>query len=924
MRRMPKFRIGTVVLFSSVVLAACSEANVDVKPPAADLTAGKDAPWATEVLLPNDTKPIHYDLFLDPCIEEGVFYGRVAITIETKAPRDHLIVHVKYLNVTSTQLFLPDQSAISVKKAFEYEPNEFWVIQVEYTLPAGKYLLKLDFNGSLTKSIVGFYRSSYSKTDGTTRYLASTKFEPTYARRAFPCFDEPSFKATFDIKLVRPAKDDYFALSNMHQISEEADYPKKGKVTAKFATTPPMATYLACFIVCDFEKLPSVKTESGTVVTLYARQGQANNTVLARDVTVAVLEHFTDYFKIKFPLSKLDLIAIPDFVSGAMENWGLITFRETQLLANNDKSAFDMISVMTTVAHELAHMWFGDLVTMSWWDDLWLNEGFATFLATRVLTKLYPQYQAESSGMAAVYNVLVDDAAVSSHPIIQQVRHPDQITEIFDVISYAKGSAVLRMMEDFDPKGFQNAVCHYLEEFQYKNAHTSDLWAHLAVEMREVEDLPRMLDTWTKQMGYPLVFVESIKGNLVFEQTRCLTNAKAEFQKDSSFFKYKWDIPIKYITSRNASTPQSTILKLDQKHLKLPLKEGVEWFKINAKQVGFYRVMYTETEWMNLKNHLYDNPNIMSPEDRANLIDDAFSLAKSGYLCYGIPFQFISYLKSGKENHWLPWYVVYRHTLNLLLPLRHSGGTSTNLKTYIGNLIGSVYSNDIWNLSGNSPITEKLFKSSVASLVCHIELPAALKKVNELFSDWITGGSKPPIDVRKTIYTFGMYGDKLLSNWEELWDLYLVEQDPLEKNMMIVALAKVTEPKLLTRLLENMKNESLVRSQDYFSFMFVMLSTPQGNTAVWDYVKNNWDYLVKRFTLNDRSLGRLLPEIATQFHDQNSLDELNQFIALHPEAGAGAAGRKRAVEKARWNIIWGEQYLPVLEEALSKLVSLRT
>ncbi|KAF6213765.1 hypothetical protein GE061_011487 [Apolygus lucorum] len=882
-----------------------------------------NTPWETNPLLPKDVTPLHYDIFLNPDIEKGEFTGRLNITLNVTSSKDHIILHSKLLNITSSQVFATDGTFVPVKCSFEYAPNEFWVVVLSHAINPGKYSLRLDFNGSMVGSLVGLYRSSYTKKDGTISHIATTKFEPTYARRAFPCFDEPSFKATYSTKLVRPAKG-YIALSNMNQISEEEDYPMKGQVTVKFADTPLMSTYLACFIICDFPHLPPVTVEnSGTPITVYAREGQLENAKHALKTAVDVLGYFNDYFEMQYPLPKLDLIAVPDFVSGAMENWGLVTFRESRMLASTKtSSASDLLSTGNVVAHELAHMWFGDIVTMGWWDDLWLNEGFATFLANAVQDKLMSSFPAQPSfALQYLQNVMVDDAAVSSHPIIRPVSKPDQITEAFDSISYQKGSSVLRMIEDFDAEGFRKAVVRYLDAYKYKNANTSDLWAELSVEYKSVKDISKMLDTWTKQMGFPLVQVERKGSAIELKQIRCLNNVNVKYDKSSSRFGYKWDIPVKYITSNNKTNPKSLVMKMEEEVVSEAIPEGVRWFKLNADQVGYYRVNYTESEWENLKNVLIENPSEMSDIDRANLIDDSFALAKAGYVNYKVPLHLISYFKNGKEKDWAPWDTLNKYFSQLRDLLYQSSDASKQLKSYIRNLVTPYLSDDMWNITADDPPKERFVKAAMVNLACKVGVEECLMKANKLFNQFILNGTKPPIDIRSTVLVFGIEGPKLKENWNELWKLYLMEEDPQEKETLQLALFSVKDAEIIHKLLEYAKNESYIRSQDYFSVVFGMSRTPEGNAIIWDWTRQNWDYLIERFTLNHRQFGLLLPTISRKFFTEQRLQELTSFIEKHPEAGAGAAGRRKALEITKANILLYNDYQPVIKDILKQLVA---
>ena len=334
---------------------------------------------------------------------------------------------------------------------FEYRPNQFWVVEPREQLQPGNYSVRMEFSGSLTTGNTGFYLSRYTDSNGNQVPIATSKFQPTAARKAFPCFDEPTYKSVFVVSLVRPSGGGYVALSNMPVVGEEGDSPQSGLTTTSFQPSVPMVTYLACFIVCNFEYAEKVSEKHGTRFRVYATPAQRQRVEYSLKVGANITDFFTDYYDLPYPLPKQDMIAIPDFVSGAMEHWGLITYREANLLYDSrESSAANQQRVATVVSHELAHQWFGNLVTLRWWDDLWLNEGFASYMEYKGVSNYHPDWEMEAQFLTSdLHRVLDLDATVNSHPIVQPVTHPDQITEIFDTISYAKGASVLRMLEQF-------------------------------------------------------------------------------------------------------------------------------------------------------------------------------------------------------------------------------------------------------------------------------------------------------------------------------------------------------------------------------------------------------------------------------------------------------------------------------------------
>jgi glutamyl aminopeptidase len=320
--------------------------------------------WEKEVRLPRHLLPLHYDLRLHPDLDTGLFSGRVAIQIQAIAPTSHFLVHTKHLTISETQLHTEAGLRVNYDRAFEYERNEFWVVELGGEAEAGNYTLSMEFQGNLTRGIQGFYRSLYTNSLGRQVPIATSKFQPTYARRAFPCFDEPSFKSTFSTVLVRPSEG-YIALSNMPVDAEVEGSPSSGLTTVTFEKSVPMVTYLACFIVCDFEYEEKLTATHQTKFRVYATPQQKDRVRYALDIGANITDFFTDYYNISYPLPKQDMIAIPDFVSGAMEHWGLITYRETNLLYDErESSSANQQRVATVVSHELAHQWFGNLVTL--------------------------------------------------------------------------------------------------------------------------------------------------------------------------------------------------------------------------------------------------------------------------------------------------------------------------------------------------------------------------------------------------------------------------------------------------------------------------------------------------------------------------------------------------------------------------------
>ena len=451
--------------------------------------------------LPGNVRPLRYAIDLAPDLEAFTFDGSVSIEVEVVEATERITLNAAELDIASAVVTLADGR--SVEGAVEIdEDEETAVFSFGETLPAGRASLACDFTGVLNDQLRGFYRSEYVDEGGEKRYMATTQFEATDARRAFPCWDEPSLKATFEVTLTAPK--DLTTLSNMPVAKETVEGPLK---TVRFQETPRMSTYLLAFVVGDLASVDATGP-GGTLVRVFTTRGKEEQGRFALENSVKLLHYFNDYFGIPYPLPKMDHVAVPDFAAGAMENWGCIIYRETALLFEEGQSAaVARQRIMQVVAHEMAHMWFGDLVTMAWWDDLWLNESFASWMGDKGVDVLFPEWRMWTQFVSQDTNAALSlDGLESSHPIEVPVKDPAEIREIFDAISYSKGGSVLRMLEQYlGADTFRDGLRAYIAEHQYANARTEHLWQ--ALEAASGEPVTRIMNSWTQQMGYPVVDV---------------------------------------------------------------------------------------------------------------------------------------------------------------------------------------------------------------------------------------------------------------------------------------------------------------------------------------------------------------------------------------------------------------------------------
>jgi aminopeptidase 2 len=473
--------------------------------------------------------------------------------------------------------------------------------------------------------MVGFYRSSYKDKDGSTKYLATTQMEPTDARRAFPCFDEPALKAKFTITLI--ADKHLTCLSNMDVVSEKDLESKSGQIgmtkkSVTFRETPLMSTYLLAFVVGE---LNYIETNSFRVpIRVYAPPNEdIEHGRFSLELAAKTLKFYEEAFDSQFPLPKMDMIAVPDFSAGAMENWGLITYRIVDLLLDEKTSgASKKERVAEVVQHELAHQWFGNLVTMDFWDGLWLNEGFATWMSWYSCNIFYPDWRVwEGYVINHLQSALGLDSLRSSHPVEVPVFRADEINQIFDHISYAKGSCVLRMISKYlGEDTFMKGIRRYLKKHAYGNTETSDLWA--ALSDASGKNVGKVMDIWTKKVGYPIITVteEPEKSSIHVKQNRYLRTNDVKPEEDETLF------PV-FLGLRTKDGIDETLTLSDREaSFKVP---DLDFFKLNADHSGIYRTAYSPQRLEKLGDAAKQG--LLSTEDRAGMISDSGALAASGH-----------------------------------------------------------------------------------------------------------------------------------------------------------------------------------------------------------------------------------------------------------------------------------------------------
>src|SRR5438034_6716892 len=524
--------------------------------------------------------PSRYDLRLEPDLTTLTFRGEETVTVAVTEATDEIVLNAVELAITKATI-QNDRGESQRGTPTMDEAAERCRIAFRSPLAPGAWRLSLVFTGHLNDKLRGFYRSSYKDASGATHLLAATQFEATDARRAFPCWDEPAFKAVFAVTLaIDPA---LAAVSNTRVVAERRE---GGKKIVAFADTIKMSTYLVAFVVGELEATDPVRVGAAPV-RVWCVPAKLRLAAFGHAIAVASLRFFEEYYGLPYPGDKLDLLAIPDFAAGAMENLGAITFRETALLVDEQTATHSELErVADVVAHENAHMWFGDLVTMAWWNGLWLNEAFATFLEMVAVDAWKPEWDRWTTFGVSRAAALTVDGLHSTRPIEFPVAAPKDADAMFDVLTYEKGASVLRMIEQYlGPDVFRAGVRDYLRQHAYGNTETGDLWIALGEASRQ--DIPAIMDGWVFRPGYPLVSARLDAGNtLVLHQQR-FTYLPAPPGADGQ----RWQVPVQMRVTAGGKTSTQRVL-LGDAEARVPLPAGFESVLVNEGGHGFYRVRH--------------------------------------------------------------------------------------------------------------------------------------------------------------------------------------------------------------------------------------------------------------------------------------------------------------------------------------------
>uniref|UniRef100_A0A3B5LVZ0 Aminopeptidase n=1 Tax=Xiphophorus couchianus TaxID=32473 RepID=A0A3B5LVZ0_9TELE len=831
------------------------------------------------VRLPTDVCPVNYGLCLKPDLIDFTFDGKLEAQVEVIQATNQIVMNCADIDII-TASFVPEGADEINATGFNYQnEDEKVTLSFPSSLQKGSGTLKIEFVGELNDKMKGFYRSKYTTAAGETRYAAVTQFEATDARRAFPCWDEPAIKATFDITLIVPK--DRVALSNM-------PYPADvNLVEVKFGTTPIMSTYLVAFVIGEYDFVET-QSSDGVKVRVYTPVGKAEQGKFALEVASKTLPFYKDYFSVPYPLPKIDLIAIADFAAGAMENWGLVTYRETALLIDPKNSCSSSRQwVALVVGHELAHQWFGNLVTMEWWTHLWLNEGFASWIEYLCVDHCFPEYDIWTQFVSADYTRALDlDALDSSHPIEVNVGHPSEVDEIFDAISYSKGASVIRMLHNYIGDKVGDLQLERNEFLSFK-----DLWDCL--EQASGKPIAAVMSSWTKQMGFPIIVVDQEQQG----DDRILKLSQKKFCA-SGPHNGDWMVPISICTSEDPKCSKLRIL-LEKSETSVTLN-GVgpdQWIKINPGTVGFYRIQYSASMMESLLPGIRDLS--LQPVDRLGLQNDLFSLSRAGMIST------VEVLKLMEAFVNEPNYTVWSDlscNLGVLSSLLSHTEFHEDILEFIRDLFAPIGIKLGWDSKPGEGHLDALLRGLVLGKLGKAGHKPTLEEARWRFKEHVEAKQVLPADLRSPVYlTVLKHGDA--ATLDTMLKLHKQADMQEEKNRIERVLGAISAPDLIQKVLNFALSEE-VRPQDTVSVIGgVAGSSKQGRKAAWKFVRDNWEELYNRYQ-GGFLISRLIKVSCLGFIKGLCAFPLQSFFESHPAPAA-----ERTVEQCCENILLNAVWL---------------
>src|SRR5713226_7905283 len=777
---------------------------------------------------PKQVVPLEYSVRIVPDLAKLTFAGSERIKVKATPPIRELVLNSAELEIAKASV---DGIHLS-PDAIKLDPNnELLTLALPTELPAGEHTIALEFSGKITPKGRGLYYMPYQEQGtGAKKIALGTQFEPSDARRFFPCWDEPSFRARFQLTAVVP--ENWLAVSNMPVESERKI--DKGK-EVRFAVTPPMASYLNVFVAGELDLIET--KVAGTQIRVIATKGKAEWGRYALESTAQILEYFNDYFGVPYPLPKLDQIAIPGGFGGAMENWGAITYYESALLFDPEKSsAATRQRIYEVIAHETAHMWFGDLVTMAWWDNLWLNEGFASWMGTKCTARFNPQWEVwlenviprdptRRTGVSRELE-MEGDARSTTHAIQQPIANEAEANSAFDDITYRKGQAFLLMLESFlGENAFRDGIRRYMAAHKYSNSTTADLWN--ALSDASGKPVGEIAAAWTEQPGFPVVKVKRAGEKVSLTQERFTIH----FPNAPML---QWKIPLTYFLVGDAK-PQSRLMtgKIDN----FPGVPSDRALKLNADGAGNYRVEYDETSWKLLLDAL---PKLNVP-DRVNLLGDAWARVQSNRAPLSLYLGLIEKLPSLSELAEEEQIINTFDFINRLLV-----GSSAREKFQAGarSILRPSFDQLGWEPKKDETPRAASLRGSLIAALGDLNDQEIVAGCRERFQKYLVDPPSLAPDLRAPVCSVvGHYADE--ATWNKLRELGLATTSSEEKQNYYDALAGARDPKLAAKTLQISLTDELPTSRAIFLVGKVARSGEHPDLG-WEFAKANMKALLAK------------------------------------------------------------------------------
>jgi len=792
--------------------------------------------------------PEHYDLFLDLNRADKTFSGKVTITGEAKTSK--ISLHQKDLTVEAVEV------AGQARPFTLDKDNEALYIELE---AAGPVVVTITYTGKITDNMTGIYPSYYT-VDGVKKEIISTQFESHFAREAFPSVDEPEAKATFDLALKFDQAEGELALSNMPEIDVEN---RKATGVWKFETTPRMSSYLLAFAAGDMQGI-TAKTKNGTLVGVYATKAHpASNLEFALDIAVRCIEFYEEYYGVKYPIPQSLHVALPDFSAGAMENWGLVTYREIYLLVDENSTALSRQTVALVVAHELAHQWFGNLVTMKWWDDLWLNESFANMMEYVSVDAIEPSWKIfEDFQTSGAPYALKRDATDGVQSVHVEVKHPDEINTLFDgAIVYAKGSRLMHMLRRWlGDDAFRKGLGAYFEKHQYGNTIGRDLWD--ALSQASGRDVAAFMDAWLEQPGYPVVTAKVENDCLILTQKQFFIGEHEDKGR-------LWPVPLNSNWQGLPDTLTTERLEIPNYADLAAQNEGA--LRLNTENTAHYITDYQGELLDALLNNLSSLDNI----SKLQIVQERRLLAESGKISYADLLPVIS--KLANETSYMVVSAVSQVLEGLNRFVDEGSQTEEDYKALLKILSQSNFDRLGFEKQEGESDEDEMVRQLIVSNMIKADDETAKAQASQIFDRYRDNLEKLTAAIRLQVLVNQIKHHESKQLTKLYLDLYVASNDGSFKNALSTALSYTKDKETLDELLATWKDKFTVKPQDLSAWYARFLSRDFTQEAVWTWARENWDW-IKAALGGDMSFDSFVISPAVVFKTEKRLAEYKAFF----------------------------------------------